>query len=89
MVSNTLVQVEGSGRIAQVNGSVFLPDGVRQANLVWVAAVAYDGSGRVVGVKRWESASGLAPGESLPFSFSISSMAGEVEHVEFVVEARP
>jgi len=34
-ISNTLVQVEGSGRIAQVNGSVYLPDGARQTWSGW------------------------------------------------------
>jgi LysM repeat protein len=86
---NTLAQVDGSGRNAQVSGTVFLPDDVVPAGLVWVAAVAYDRAGRVVGVRRWESTTGITPGGRLQFSFDVSSLAGEIEQVEFVVEARP
>ena len=59
------------------------------ASLVWVAAVAYDDAGRVVGVRRWESTAGISPGGGLQFAFEVSSLAGEIEKVDFVVEARP
>jgi LysM repeat protein len=86
---NTLTQVDGSGRNAQVSGMVRLPEGGAPADLVWVAAVAYDRSGRVVGLRRWESTTGITPGGSLQFSFEVSSLAGAIERVEFVAEARP
>lgn len=86
---NTLAQVDRSGRNARVSGTVRLPEDAASAGLVWVAGVAYDEAGRVVGVRRWEADTGLAPGASLPFSFEVSSLAGEIERVEFVVEARP
>lgn len=86
---NTLALVDSSGRSALVSGTVRLPEDIPLAKLVWVAAVAYDDSGRVVGVRRWESTAGLAPGGSLQFSFEVSSLGGEIERVEFVVEARP
>jgi hypothetical protein len=54
-----------------------------------VAAVAYDKVGNVVGVRRWEAQDKLGPGSTLPFEFMISSLAGEITRVEFVVEARP
>ena len=86
---NTLALIDSSGRNAQVSGMVRLPEDVQPANLVWVAAVAYDEFGHVVGVRRWESTSGIDPGGSLEFSFEVSSVAGEIERVEFAVEARP
>jgi hypothetical protein len=86
---NTLAQVDGSGRSAQVSGTVFLPENVAAARLVWVAAVAYDNTGRAIGVRRWESTARIAPGSSLQFSFEVSSLAGEIERVEYLVEARP
>jgi hypothetical protein len=88
-VHNTLARVDGSRRSAQVSGALRLPDDSRPASLAWVAAVAYDRAGRVVGVRRWESTAGILPGSSLEFSFEVSSLAGEIERVEFVVEARP
>lgn len=86
---NTLSQMDGSGRHAQVSGTVYLPEDAAPASLVWVAAVAYDEFGRVVGVRRWESIAGIQPGGSLQFMFEVSSLAGEIQRVEFVVEARP
>jgi LysM repeat protein len=86
---NTLSQVDRSGRNALVSGTLRLPEDTAAAGLAWVAAVAYDESGRIVGVRRWESTAGIVPGGSLPFSFEVSSLGGEIERVEFVVEARP
>jgi LysM repeat protein len=89
VLHNTLAQVDASGRNAQVSGMVFLPENAPPAGLVWVAAVAYDNAGHAVGVRRWESDAGITPGGSLEFMFEVSSLAGEIERVEFVVEARP
>ena len=88
-ISNTLVQVNADGRSARLNGEVWLPSDVTAAGQIWVAGTAFDESGHVVGVRRWESSAGLAPGESLPFEFMVSSLGGKIERVEFAVEARP
>jgi LysM repeat protein len=88
-IQNSLVQVDWSGYSAQVNGQINLPANSKQASVVWVAAVAYDGAGEVVGLRRWESSTGIKPGGNLPFSFLISSIAGKIERVDFAVEARP
>jgi LysM repeat protein len=86
-LQNILVEVDWTGRSAQLSGQVTLPDGAAEARSVWVAAVAYDASGHMVGARRWESKSGLQPGVSLPFKFLVSSLAGEIDHVELAVEA--
>jgi hypothetical protein len=86
---NTLAQIDSSGRVAQVSGMVRLSEVAEPANLIWVAVVAYDENGRIVGVRRWESTAGIIPGGSLEFAFDVSSVAGEIERVELVVEARP
>ncbi len=88
-VSNTLVQVDADGHSAQVNGRVLLPENVKAARQVWVAGTAYDETGRVVGVRRWEWDAGLAAGGSLPFEFIVSSLGGKIARVDFAVEARP
>ncbi|MBI1794315.1 MAG: LysM peptidoglycan-binding domain-containing protein [Chloroflexi bacterium] len=88
-LQNTLVQVDGPGFSAQVSGQVRLPANAGAAKLVWVAAVAYDESGNVIGVRRWESTAGLPAGGGLPFAFMVSSVAGKIARVEFAVEARP
>jgi hypothetical protein len=88
-IHNTLVQVNADGRSAHAEGQVFLPEDANTATQVWVTGTTYDESGRVVGVRRWESDEGIAPGGSLPFEFIVSSLGGGIERVEFAVEARP
>jgi LysM repeat protein len=88
-VQNSVVEVDWTGRSAQVRGLVVLPADAKPAGTIWVAAVIYDAAGDVVGMRRWESSSGLAAGASLPFSFSVSSLAGQISDVQFAVEARP
>ncbi len=88
-VQNTQVLVDASGLSAKASGLVLLAADSKPASRVWVAAVAYDGAGNVIGVRRWETDSGIQPGGSLPFSFEIASVAGEIQRVDFAVEARP
>jgi len=85
---DVLVEVGAGGHFAQVSGEVRLPPESTAATQVWVAAVAYDGMGRVVGVRRWEG-SGIQPGGSLRFGMTVASLGGGVTRVEFAVEARP
>lgn len=87
-LDNTIAQIDWDGKFAQVSGQVFLPAQTNAATQVWVAAVAYDSIGTVVGVRRWEGGA-LQPGSSLSFDFSVSSVGGEIEAVEFAVQARP
>lgn len=88
-LGSTLVDVDWSGRTAQVTGRVMLPAESAAANLVWVVGVAYDEAGNVVGLRRWESSAPLRGGESLAFDFIVASIGAEIERVELLVEARP
>ena len=88
-VQETLTEVSWSGRSAEVHGKVRVQEGSGDAAVVWIAAVAYDASGAVVGWRRWESSGGLTAGSSLPFELMISSVAGPIERVDLTVEARP
>jgi len=87
-VNNTLVQIDAGGHYANITGEVHLPAESNAATQTWVAAVAYDESGRVVGVKRWEGR-GIQPGGSLSFEMTVASLGGVLTRVEFAVEARP
>jgi len=88
-INNTLVQVDAGGHSARVSGSVLLPNQSSATSQVWVTGTAYDDAGRVVGVRRWESETGLSAGGGLPFEFLLSSIGGAITRVEFAVEARP
>ena len=87
-VNNTLIQINANGHFANITGEVRLPAESKAATQTWVAAVAYDESGRVVGVKRWEGG-GIQPGGSLSFEMTVASLGGVLTRVEFAVEARP
>jgi LysM repeat protein len=67
---------------AHVQGLAHLK-GEEAAQSVWVLAVAYDASRRVVGVRRWES------GGDLEFDFWVYSLGPEISDVQVVVEAQP
>lgn len=87
VLDNTSAQINWDGNYAIVNGQVYLPAESTAATQVWVAAVAYDKNGTVVGLRRWEGGA-IQPGGSIHFDFSVSSVGGEIEAVEFFVQAR-
>ena len=88
------VQVEAvdilpGGLQATVQGSVLLPAGARPASVVWVAVVAYDAAGQVVGARKWEAVEILQPGGRLLFTVTVYSLGPAITRVDAVVEARP
>lgn len=87
-ILNLLVEMPAGGLTARVSGRLRLT-GKLDAGQVWVAAIAYDVTGRPVGVRRWESARGLEAGESLEFAFDLYSLGPAIERVEVVAQARP
>ncbi len=88
LINHSLAQIDWDGHSAQLSGQIYLPPESRAATQVWVAAVAYDKHGTVVGVRRWEGGS-LQPGTSIHFNFAVSSLGRDIEAVEFFVQARP
>jgi LysM repeat protein len=84
---NTIARIDWNGLTAHLSGQISLPVESKAATQVWVAAVAYDKDGRVVGVKRWEGGA-VEPGESITFSFLVSSLGPAIDAVDFAVEAR-
>lgn len=70
---------------AEARGEVSLSSG--EADYLWVLGVIYDQDGQVLGVRRWEAAAPLSAGSSIPFSFNIYSMQGEIKTLKLFVEA--
>jgi len=87
-LNNTVTQIDWDGSSAQLSGQILLPAESQAATRVWVAAVAYDEDGQVVGVRRWEGGA-IQPGGSVSFSFSVASVSGDIEAVDFVGQAKP
>ena len=86
-LNNTITQIDWNGLTAQLSGQIILPAESTAATQVWVAAVAYDKDGRVVGVKRWEGGA-IQPGGNVSFSFLVASLGSAIDAVEFFVEAK-
>ena len=87
-LNNTISQINWDGETAQLSGQIFLPAESQAATTIWVAAVAYDKDGRVVGIKRWEGGA-IQPGMNINFNFSIASLGSAIGAVEFAVQANP
>lgn len=96
------VVVEPDGDQAFAQGLVTLPADRGQPDYLWVAAVAYDENGEVVGIRKWEAPAGqscpdvevesqpVEPGdilECLSFELTVFSLGPEIERVEVHVEA--
>jgi LysM repeat protein len=82
-------QVDPDGLSAQASGELILNANKVRANQVWVAAVAYDQAGDVVGLRRWQSATPLSSGAGLSFAFDVYSVSETISRVDLLAEARP
>ncbi len=87
IINNSLAQIKSNGKTAQLSGQIYLPPESQAATQVWVAAVAYDKNGTVVGIRRWEGG-GIQPGTSINFNFAVSSLGGDIEAVDFFIQAK-
>ncbi|TAK11364.1 MAG: LysM domain-containing protein [Anaerolineae bacterium] len=88
-LADPAVRIADNGLSAALVGRISLPDTSPSATRVWVAAVALDAEGRVVGIRRWENEAPLEGGGSLGFSFNVYSLSGPIVEVLLLVEARP
>ncbi len=88
ILNNTTARIDSDGSTAQLGGEIHLLPESTAATQVWVAAVAYDKNGTVVGLKRWEGGA-IQPGETIRFEFAVASLGGVIEAVEFFLQARP
>ncbi len=59
------------------------------AKTVWVAAVAYDQNGNIVGVRKWEAAKAIPPGKHRDFEITIYSLGPAIARIDVLLEARP
>jgi LysM repeat protein len=76
------IEISDTGKMARATGQARAA-GEQQPGRLWVLAVAYAVDGKVVGMRRWESA-----GET-EFNFWVFSLGPEIVEVELLVEARP
>jgi len=82
-------RIAPDGLSAQVNGQVRLESSEGQAEIVWVAVIAWDAGGNIVGMRRWEAADPLSAVSAAPFSANVYSSGGRIARVELFAEAQP
>lgn len=89
-VKNQKVLISEDGLSAEIQMEAALAQ-PGAAQRVWVAAVAYDARGAVIGARRWENADGqvLKNGEPYPITMYLYSVSGPIDHVMLTAEARP
>ncbi|PKN94611.1 MAG: hypothetical protein CVU44_05875 [Chloroflexi bacterium HGW-Chloroflexi-6] len=88
-VDNLLTQISADGLSAQVSGRIFLPESNLPATEIWLAGIAYNENGQVIGFRRWQSSIVLEPGQSQTFAFAVYSLDGFIDRLEVIAEARP
>ena len=81
------INISANGLSVQVNAQATLQGEPGLTGRVWIAAVAYDAQGQIVGVRRYQSDNTLAVGESIPFTLNIYSIGEKITRVEFFGEA--
>jgi LysM repeat protein len=74
---------------AEVNGTFGIPKKSLPGSLVWIAAIAYDAEGRVVGIRKIEEIEPIEPGDSQEFSLIVYSLGPQINEVKVFIEARP
>lgn len=87
-LANQQVDIQADGLTAALSGEVLLPVADGTQVQVWLAAVAFDDQGRVVGVRRWESTAAVSNSQNLTFGFRVYSAGPRIERVELYAEAQ-
>ncbi len=90
-VDKLKTDILADGLSAKASGVVTLDKGNAAAHQVWVLLIAYDVSGQVTGLRRWEMGAGqvLKAGKQAPFAETVYSTGGKITKVTVMVEARP
>ena len=90
-LSGEKLNIFPDGLSANVSGIITLDKGSTSAQQIWVLAIAYDLSGQIVGLRRWEMGSEqtLKPGKQMAFTVAVYSTGDKIERVDTLVEARP
>lgn len=88
-ILETSVGKNQDGRVATVSGTLSLSANQPDAEYVWISLTAFDAAGKIVAVRRWEQAAGMAAGSALSFTTTLYSLADAIDRVDLIVEAQP
>lgn len=84
-IAQLQVDIAPGGRTAIIRAETSVKNG-ESVQQLWVAAIAYDKEGKIIGVRRWKSPNGIKAGKTQLIEFSIYSVSGEIEKVECFAE---
>ncbi len=87
-IQNSKVEIANDGNSATVSATLSLKEAASTANHFWVAAVAYDAQGNVVGVRQYEKNADLSSGQSADFTLYVYSISNKIDHVDLFGEAK-
>ena len=83
------ISLSADAQWAAVSGGVQLQEPGQEISKFWVAAVAYDQNGQVIGIRRYERTEALKFGEELLFSLNVYSVGGKIDRIELFGEGIP
>jgi hypothetical protein len=90
-IEKQTVEIAEDGLSAAITAQIALDQPQASAGVIRVAAVAYDPSGHVIGLRRWQNTNDqtIQAGQMLPITLSIYSASARITQVMLAVEARP
>jgi len=88
-VRDLIADIDEDGVSAVITGKVAPREGEAAASQIWVALAAYDSSGSIIGLRRWEGQGSFSEKTALDFSQRIYSTGGAIDRVQAWAEARP
>ncbi|HCS38333.1 MAG TPA: hypothetical protein DIW44_01960 [Anaerolineaceae bacterium] len=89
MVDQSEINISANGLSAVVTTQVRFEGAEGAAGKIWIAAVAYDAAGEIVGIRRFVSPNAVNPGEWVPFSLNIYSIGEKIDRVDLFGEVNP
>ena len=88
-VDQPVITVSANGLSAQVTAQAKFDSAAGVTGRIWIAAVAYDANGKIVGIRRFVSAGALNPGDWTPFTLNLYSIGEKIEKVDLFGEVDP
>lgn len=82
------IDIQEDGLSARVSGLVVIPQEVEQVDHVWVAAIAFDASERIAGVRRWEGTLSSPVQVEIPFTLFVYSVGDPITMIDVFLEVR-
>jgi len=86
---DTNVEISADGKTALVSGYFKLSDPQTVASRISAVGIAYDASGKVTGLRQWESREPFSGADKIEFEFTVYAAGDAIDRVAVLVEAYP